>query len=151
MFGFLFSYTSLSHSSAPGVIGFLSLLLIYLYFSQVFFLHFWTPGWLFFPSIITGQNLGKFPLFLEAKTLQHYLCPALSSRVAGAKGSGWSCLLQVKGACRVFKRRAPLWWCICSLLPFSVMDTIYAKWILWIYMFWPDICAVIKGKSALLM
>lgn len=68
MFGFLF-YTSLSHPAAPNMVGFLSLLLIYLYFSQVFFVHFSTPGWLFFSSIVTGQKLWKFPLFLEADTL----------------------------------------------------------------------------------
>lgn len=47
MFGFLFFYIPPSHPAATYVMGFLSLLLIQIYSSQVFFLHFCTPGWFF--------------------------------------------------------------------------------------------------------
>lgn len=89
-----------------------------------------------FPSFIRGGKLWKFPLFLEINRWQLYIHPAMSSCVAAAKGSGWSWLLRVKGACWIFKRRAPLWWCIWLLLLLSPMDT---KWVLQIWLFWPDI------------
>lgn len=108
--------------------GLLFPLLTYCYRSQILFWH----SWLSFLPFLEGENW-MFPHF-QKSTGDSFT----SALLWGLKEKCLELTVQTKGACWVFKMRAPLWWCICPLLLLIPVGTIYPDWILWICMFWAD-------------